>query len=138
MSKSKFGTGIILGAIGGAIAALLLTPKTGKDNRKILKKKYEELQAFIEEKELKQKVVEVMGEAGEKAEAVYTVTKKELNKALTKAQDSLKDMDSNQYTAMVSEVLDTVKKEVKVSSEKLEKIGSYLEKRWKGMVKDVT
>ena len=38
MAKSdKFVAGLIAGAVVGAVAALLLTPKTGKENRKFLK-----------------------------------------------------------------------------------------------------
>ncbi len=38
MAKSdKFVAGLIAGALVGAVAALLLTPKTGKENRKFLK-----------------------------------------------------------------------------------------------------
>lgn len=40
--KSRFGLGLILGSIIGAITALFLTPKTGKEMREIAKKWLEE------------------------------------------------------------------------------------------------
>ncbi len=36
--KSKFGLGLILGSIVGAVTALFVTPKTGKEMREIAKK----------------------------------------------------------------------------------------------------
>ena len=47
--KNKWLSGAVLGAITGAIGGLLLAPRSGKETRKLLKKKAEEMEEGAKE-----------------------------------------------------------------------------------------
>lgn len=43
MKKAKFGLGLVLGAIAGVVTGLLAAPKPGKETRKDIKRKAEDM-----------------------------------------------------------------------------------------------
>ncbi len=71
---SKFGLGLILGSVLGAVAALFVTPKTGKEMRELAKKWLEE-----EVKKLKKEVGKIDKRKFKKAvDNVLSKVKKEV------------------------------------------------------------
>lgn len=62
MGKSKFGLGLILGIVGGALAGLFLSPKSGQENREAIAKKIEELKKTYKEID-RDKYIKIVNEA---------------------------------------------------------------------------
>ena len=113
MDDSKafsFLKGLLLGAIAGATAGVLLAPKSGEEARKDLKKLAEEYQS--------------------KATDLYQVSKKVLQRKLDNLRSAGTKIDESKYMQLVSEVVDEVKKDRTVTSEAAQKIGSQLKTDW--------
>lgn len=51
---------------------------------------------------------------------------------LAEAEESLENFDREQYTKIVQEVIEEVKKETKIAEEELKKVKEYLIEKWKG------
>ena len=93
MSKGKFGLGLLFGAAVGAVAGILTAPKSGKETRKELKEKAEEIGKVVKEKtseaaentekvidEVKEKTSEFVEDAKVKTEAAVEEVKIEAGK----------------------------------------------------------
>lgn len=93
MSKGKFALGALVGAVAGVVAGLLTAPKSGKETRA----------------DIKNKAVELKGEAVDKAEQVKT-----------KADKAVKDTQATvgSYKERASRALDSAKKEFQSEAKK--------------------
>jgi gas vesicle protein len=113
MSESKVGSfikGLFLGAIAGATAGVLLAPKSGKETREDLKKMAEEYQ--------------------DKAMDMYATAKKTVEKKMTNLKMAGKKLDQAKYMELVTEVVDEIKKDGKVTAEAAKSMGDQLKKDW--------
>ncbi|MFW5703934.1 MAG: hypothetical protein ACOCXQ_03785 [Patescibacteria group bacterium] len=134
------GVGLLLGAAIGAAAALFLSPRSGKENRKLAQQKIDELKTFIENKEAENKIRQIFGEVNEKTRKTYALMQKNVDERIESMKDSIDKFDTKKYTTIVNDVLDNIKKEVDISNERADKAKKYLlsfieEKQQSGKVK---
>ena len=127
---SKFSAGLLIGAVLGGAAALFLSPKSGKENRKLVAKKIKELQETLNDTELQKTVKEIFGDVTDEGKKMYKEARKDLAKRLEGIQDKLEDFDHEKYTAMVGDVVEDVKGQVKGSSKHIDSLKKYLLDNW--------
>jgi gas vesicle protein len=109
-STKSFFSGLIFGLTAGAVAGILLAPKSGKETREDIKN--------------------LAIEFGEKISDTYMEVKAEVEKRLTKLKAAGKKIDWSMYKGMVNEVLNEFKEDGKVTVEVAERMGTQLGKDW--------
>jgi gas vesicle protein len=130
MGKSKFGAGLIFGAILGGVAAMFLSPKSGKENREMAKEKLEEWQKKYENKPPQDIAKEVFGIATEEGKKLFETTQKMLNDKLDDLKSKADEIDQDKYKEVVKEVIAKVQKEKEATGDRAEKLKKYLLDRW--------
>ncbi|MGL6229073.1 MAG: YtxH domain-containing protein [Culicoidibacterales bacterium] len=114
--KKKFLVGAFLGAAAGAVAGLLLAPKSGKETREDLAEKAEELKTMTPE-EIKEKAIEKAHEfkdiAVEKAEEL----KEKAALSLDDAKVHLENLDFNEVRQSMEEKRHDIANKIKHSAE---------------------
>jgi len=130
MGKSKFGITLALGALLGGAAAFFLTPKTGKENRELAKKKLQQLHVTLKTKSKEEIVKEIFGTVSKTGKALYEKAQKELNLKLDELKKSHPEIDHKKYTKVVGEVVDRLKDEKNASKENLAQLKEFLVARW--------
>ena len=128
--SSNFGLGLMLGALGGALAALFLTPTTGEENRKKAKALYEELKNQIEEGKWDEKAKELYGDVSEEGKRLYAEVSVEVSKKLEELKDQVEDFDKVKFQKYVEETVQTVGARVKASVPQMEKLVASLMTRF--------
>ncbi len=123
--ESKFGIGLVLGTVIGGLAAFFLSPRSGKENQEIVKKKLAEMQKFIEEKEIDKEAKKIFGDVTEKTKKLSTQLQKETKTRWAELQDAAQNFDMEQYTKQVTKITDQLKKDGG-AEELLEKARNYL------------
>jgi len=125
--SSKFGIGLIFGAISGAIAGLLLAPKAGKKMRKELSKAAEEIRSKLQESDAKTIVREIFDDLSEKSLDIFNETMDTLSTKLSEISDKWQTIDKEKYAGVVKEVVDKVKDTHQMPEKTLIKLKKYLE-----------
>lgn len=128
--KSNFGVGIAIGAILGGVAAFFMSPRSGKENRDMAKKKIGEFKKMINDKKIDEAVKEIYGSVTEEGKKFYTMARKEIDIKLSDLQKNLKDIDQSKYKQIVMDTVDYVVKEGKTTVERVDKLKKYLLNRW--------
>lgn len=128
--NSTFKTGLILGAVLGGLTAFFLTPKSGKENREMARKKFEELRSMLRDKKVDEIVMEVYGKASDEGKKLYVKARKELDARLEEMNDTLNDIDKKKYMALVTDVMEHVKGEAEATKDRVTKLQTYLMNRW--------
>lgn len=128
--KSTFKTGLVVGAVLGGIAAFFLSPKSGKENREMAKKKFDQLRAMMKDKNLDEIVVEIYGKATDEGKKLYTTARKELDIRLKELHDTIGEIDQKKYMTLVEEVMKHVQNEAEATKERVTKLQTYLVNRW--------
>ena len=106
----SFVMGLTVGAAAGAVAGILLAPKSGEATRK-------ELAQFSKE-------------LGIKAEEFYTDAKDMIEKKVRALKRLGTKIDKEKYITLVSEVIEEIKKDGKVTAKAAQEIGEYLKSDW--------
>ncbi|QQS43306.1 YtxH domain-containing protein [Candidatus Roizmanbacteria bacterium] len=130
MGKSKFGAGLLLGALLGGAAAFFLSPKTGKENREMAKKKLAEWKERYEGKSPEEIAKEIFGSASAEGKRLYMRAQDEMNKQLDKVKKSANEIDQEKYADVVRDVMDRLKEEKEATKERLVQLQEYLMDRW--------
>ncbi|MCX6732464.1 MAG: hypothetical protein NTV98_02900 [Candidatus Roizmanbacteria bacterium] len=130
-SSSKFGLGLLFGAVMGGLAAFFLSPTSGPENQKLVAKKIKELEKLLADTDLEKKVKDIFGEATEEATAVYKKAKKEFIKTLAEAKGTVESIDKEKVAEVANETVEILKKEVKHEAKEMDKLKAELSKEWK-------
>ncbi|MFO0704093.1 MAG: YtxH domain-containing protein [Patescibacteria group bacterium] len=128
--SSNFGLGLMLGAIGGALAALFLTPTTGVENRKKAKELYEELKKQIEEGQWEEKAKELYGDVSEEGKRLYAEVSVEVSKKLEELKDQVEEFDKEKFRVFVQDTVNEVGTRVKASVPQMEKLVASIMSRF--------
>ena len=128
--SSRFGLGVLIGTIVGALTAFFLSPKSGKENREEVLKKIQELKKQIEKMEIDKKVKEIYGEVTEDGKKVLLKAKKQLLIKVDDLQKKWEEFNYEKYLKMVEETIEEVKSETKGTAEKLIKLKELFVKDW--------
>lgn len=128
--SSRFGLGILLGMVVGAIAGIFMAPKSGKENKEAVFKKLQQLKKELQDAEIDKKVKEIYGDVTEKSLELYAKTRKELVKRLDDIKERVEEIDTDKYIEMVEDVVERVRKETDETVERARKLRDYLVNRW--------
>lgn len=139
--SSKFGIGIFLGAVAGAVAGLFLAPKSGvemrKDARKLSKKALAEAKKYqkqLEGKEPEEIAKKVFGDVSEKSVKIMKQAHKDLSVELALLNQKYKKIDKDRYAQAVKLVVTSIKEEGSVPESELKKLSAYLQEDAKKLV----
>ena len=132
-NNSKFGAGLVIGAIIGGATAFLLSPKNGKENRKLLGKKIKEFQDSLADTEIQENVKNIFGDVTDEGMKMYKSARKDLAARLEDVKDKLEEFDHDKYISMVDDVLDDVKGQMKTSSKHIDSLKGYLLENWNAL-----
>lgn len=130
-SSSKFGLGLLFGAVVGGLAAFFLSPTSGPENQKMVAKKIKELEKLLADTDLEKKVKEIFGEATTEATAVYKKAKKQFIQTLAEAKGTVESIDKEKVAEVANETVEILKKEVKHEVKEMDKLKAELSKEWK-------
>ena len=127
---SKFGLGVLIGTVIGAVTAFFITPTTGEENREMVKTKAQELKKLLEEHEVEKKVKEIFGEVTEEAKTLYLQAKEDLIVYLAELKTAISEIDIEEYKGAVAKTIKKVQKDSKKYSKQLVKLEAQLMKEW--------
>jgi len=116
-SAESFFKGLIIGALGGAIAGILLAPKSGEETREDIKKLGLDLK--------------------EKAVDTYEKARAEVERKIEQVKKAGEKIDENKYRRIVAEVVEEFRSDAKVSSSAAKKLGEQLSSDWEMIKKEV-
>ncbi len=131
--SSKFGLGLIVGAVAGTLAGILYAPKTGKQTRKEVGKKLDELKEKFSEMEIDKKVKDIYGTVSEAARDQYLSVTKELVQRLADLRDKVGEIDTKKYQKIVEEVLIDFKATGQHSATVINKMRKHLIADWQSL-----
>lgn len=114
-SGISFVKGMLFGAMAGAVAGILLAPKSGVETREDIKK--------------------FANEMGDKANEYYKKARLELDNKVAALKEAGKKIDEGKYRELIDEVIAEVKRDGQVTSEVAKKMGDQLKGDW-ALVKD--
>ncbi len=117
-NKGSFFKGLIAGALGGAIAGILLAPKSGEETREDIKKLAVDLK--------------------DKAVDTYEKARAEVERKIEQVKKAGEKIDEDKYKKIVAEVVDEFKKDTKVTSSAAKQLGEQLRGDWEMIKKEVT
>ena len=134
MSK-KGVTKLVVGGFLGAIAGILLAPKTGRETREKIKKLAREISKRIKTgtDEVRDRVADIFGEVNNEAILKYRQVKDAVVAKMAAVRTTGKEVDKSKYGAVVDEVVGRFKKDFEATKDGLEKIAKYLKKDWEKM-----
>ncbi|PIZ64239.1 hypothetical protein CO051_04380 [Candidatus Roizmanbacteria bacterium CG_4_9_14_0_2_um_filter_39_13] len=130
MAKSKIGLTLALGALLGGAAAFFLSPKSGKENREMAKKKWASLHTALQTKSKEEIVKEIFGSASNEGKKLYEMAQKEMNTRLDELKTKYPDIDKGKYMEVVKEVIGRLKDEKEATKERMSDLGEFLKSRW--------
>lgn len=129
-NKTKFGLGLVFGAVAGALAGVFLAPKSGKKNREEFLNRVEELKTKLYEAELDKKIKTFVGEVTDETKKAYFDVKKITIKNLAELQDKIEDIDREKYFKIVKLAVEQAKEKHSISEEVFTKLKTMLESDW--------
>lgn len=110
MKQGSFLKGAVFGALAGAAAGLLFAPKSGRETRDDIKRKTDQLK--------------------KQAISLYDDAKASLNRKMEEVKGLGEEIDRSKYLALVTQVVDEVKKEKEVGEAAAKQLGEQLRKDW--------
>lgn len=133
MTKSKnFLVAGLLGTVAGVLGGLLFAPQKGEETRSELKGLAQKIAKELkDEKITKKRVVEIFGQAGEKATLQYKTVKTEIASKLAGLKKAGEKIGVEKYGAVVDEVVRGVQSDLKLTKTGLDKLTGYLKDDWK-------
>ena len=119
MSKetNSFLKGLAIGALTGAVAGILLAPKSGEETREDIKKLAVDIK--------------------EKAVDTYEKARAEVEKKIEQVKKAGEKIDEGKYKRIVAEVVDEFKRDAKVTSSAAKQLGEQLSGDWEMVKREV-
>jgi len=130
MGKTKFGAGLLFGALIGGVAAFFLSPTSGKENREMAKKKLAEWKKKYEGKKPEDIAKELFGTAHVEGKKLYVKAQSELNAKLEDVRKRTELVDREKYQEVVDDVIAHLRKEKDVVQSHVDTLKQYLTDRW--------
>lgn len=120
MSKetNSFLKGLAFGAVAGAVAGILLAPKSGEETRKDIQKLAVNLK--------------------DKATDVYSEARVKVEKKVKSLKALGKKIDEKKYASLVNEIVDEYRQKDVLTSQSGKKLAAQLKKDWSSVKKAVT
>ena len=134
---ARFGLGLLIGTVLGGLAAFFFSPKSGKENREALVAKIRQIQKFLRDAQIAERVKEIYGETSEEAVKLYKKVSKELAVKLEDVKERWEEIDTERYIKIVNEVVDKAAKDLKVAAETAGRLKDYLVKVWRQFPEEV-
>jgi len=128
--QSKFGVGMLLGAIAGAVTGLFIAPKAGKEMRAEAIKVYKRLR----NEDPKKVAMEVFGDISEESQKVVKRMYQDLSVEIADLRDKYDTIDKGKYEAVVKKVITDTREKGNIPETALKKLGAYLQKDVKKIV----
>lgn len=128
---TKYGLGVFLGIVGGAIAGLFLAPKKGKLLRRDAKKTLNEINKLLKDENREKAIKKIFGKASRDSRLAFKRSKEILGFKLLKFRQVLSKIDKKKYKRVVAEVVEDVSLEKRIPKETLNKLQKYLESDFK-------
>lgn len=110
-NADSFMKGLVFGALAGAVAGLLLAPKSGEETQKEL--------------------MDMVNKIKDKTTDVYQDAVEMVNERVADIKEAGSKIDQKKYLSIVNEVLDELKDDGAVASAGLTKLSSQLKRDWK-------
>ncbi len=132
--KSNLGLGIIIGAAIGAVTALFMSPKTGKEMRKVAGKKIKKLKKMLDDGELQDRIKYMYGEVTDESMRIYREARTELIKKIDAVKE---EIDDKKYAELVDEVMEQLKTQASIAKDKLVTLKGQLMDEWNEDAEDI-
>ncbi len=133
--SSKFGLGVLIGAVTGALAGIFYAPKSGEKTRQEFKKKIDELQELMKEKEVDKKVEKIFGKVTDESKRLYWKTQDELIETLAQLKEKADQIDKEKYLKAVDQVVEKFRKETKASVKTVNELKKRFINEWQKLPK---
>lgn len=130
MKKLKIPKGFILGALVGGVSALLFSPRSGRENRKLIEKKIKELEIKLRDPKNAEEIQKLLMKVTKDAPAKYVEIKKEIIKNFNKAKIALEKIEYTKYVDMIDKIVQEVLKTTKTSEKAILDIKNKLLSLW--------
>lgn len=131
---TKFGLGMIIGLVAGAVAGMFLSPKSGKENRELVGNKLDDLKKALDNGDFNEKVQEMFGEVTNNTREMYIMITDELTNGLADLKGAISEIDKDKYMAVVTKVVEKVKDKHELPKAELDKIQKLLQKDFERIV----
>lgn len=124
--QGGWGLTFFVGAVIGALAALLFSTNEEGEIKTEVKDKVRLLKSKLKEAKESEVVQQIFGERTEKVQKVYREAKAELITRLSRLKGTIEDIDKDKYTQTVHEVVDDLKKNKDITAVQLKKLKKFL------------
>ncbi len=109
---------LVLGVVGGAVAGILLAPKSGVETREDIKRLTLELK--------------------DKAVDLYEDARKEVQRKIALLKKAGSKIDESKYRSLISEVVEEFKQDAKVTSSVAKELAEQLKADWSNVKKELS
>lgn len=123
----------ILGGLLGAGAMFFLSPRSGAQNRALVKKKVNEFSQYLEEEReaMEERVEEIFGEVNAITTSLYRDLRQLWDAQVNAFKKSMKKIDKAGYQDMVDSVIEKLQFTQKYDDDHLSKVKRYLSSQWR-------
>ena len=131
--------GLVVGATAGATAMFFLSPRSGKANRQLMRRKMEELSDYVESESaaLSERVYEIFGEVNNITTSLYNDARRLWEAQVRTFEKSVDKIDKKSYQEMVDNVIESLQVDKKYTNDDLSKIKRYLNSQWRKLAQSL-
>ena len=136
MSKrNNLGLAFLIGAAAGAIATLFMPDKQREQSKKFIAEKTKLLESKLREVDQIDAALKVFDSKSKDAVQYIDKARSMLIVQLSKLKGAVDEIDKDKYSAVVSQVVDQLKKSANLTANQVKKLTSYLEEDYKKLKK---
>ncbi len=133
MSKKDgfFFTGLLAAGLG-ALAGLLMAPKSGKETREDVIRVVDTIAKDLRHttKESEKRVIAIFGKSTKKARLLYKTVRREVFSRVADLKKTGKELDKEKYFKIVDNVANDLKSDITTTKGSVVKLSEYLKKDW--------